>query len=90
MMTGHKKAPVVAGALKRRRSVSNGLEIQKLARKKDGGQYKSSDWDRQLQAWKDTSIATECSFARDDVELLFKIVSQAKRSKSCPYVLIKR
>jgi len=45
----NKKAPVVAGALKRRRSVYGGLETQKLARKKDGDQYKSSDWDRNLQ-----------------------------------------
>jgi len=44
MMTGHKKAPVVTGALKRRRSVFGGLETQKLAHKKYGDQYKNSDW----------------------------------------------
>ncbi len=43
MMTRHKKAPVGAGALKRRRNVYNGMVRQKLARKKDGDQYKNSD-----------------------------------------------
>ena len=49
MSNSKRKAPVLAGALKRRRSVYDGLETQKLARKKDGDQYKSSDWDADLQ-----------------------------------------
>ena len=57
-MTRHKKAPVGAGALKRRRNVYNGMVSQKLACKKDGDQYKNSDWDRQLQVWKDAPIAS--------------------------------
>jgi len=41
MSNSKRKAPVEAGALKRRRSVYGRLENQKLARKKDGDQYKS-------------------------------------------------
>jgi hypothetical protein len=49
MSNSKRKAPVEAGALKRRRSVYDGLENQKLARKKDGDQYKNSDWNADLQ-----------------------------------------
>ena len=49
MMTRHKKTRAGTRAFKRRRSVYDGLETQKLARKKDGDQYKSSDWDADLQ-----------------------------------------
>jgi hypothetical protein len=37
MSNSKRKAPVEAGALKRRRSVYDGLETQKLARKKKLG-----------------------------------------------------
>ena len=48
-MTGYKKTRAVTRAFKRRRSVYDGLENQKLARKKDGDQYKNSDWNADLQ-----------------------------------------
>ena len=77
-MTRHKKAPVGAGALKRRRNVYNGMVSQKLARKKDGDQYKNSDWDRQLQVWKDAPIAEPISTATAPKQ---KNVSESNETK---------